>query len=73
MESRPEMGGATAHPTGATLAPGDSSVKFNCTGGVLGLPFAGGSLNTWLEGGRLACSGVCSLSKRCNSVRVGQR
>ena len=73
MESRPEMGGATMHPTGATLAPGDSSVKFNCNGGTLELPFAGGGLNTCPEDGRLACSGVCCLSKRCNSVRVGQR
>ena len=73
MESRPEMGGATAHPTGATLAPGDSSVKFKCNGGMFELPFAGGGLNTWPEDGRLACSGVCCLSKRCNSVRVGQR
>ena len=73
MQSRPEMGGATAHPTGASLSPGDSSVKFSCTGGILELPFAGGSLDTGLEGGRLACSGVCRLSNCCNSVRVGQR
>ena len=67
------MAGATAHLTGATLAPGDSSVKFNCTEGVLGLPFAGGSLITWPGGDCLTCSGVCRRSNCCNSVRAGQR
>ena len=33
MESRPEMGGVTAHPTGATLALGDPSVSLNAMGG----------------------------------------
>ena len=33
MESWPEMGGATAHQTGATLALGDPSVSLNATGG----------------------------------------
>ena len=32
MVSRPEMGGATAHPTGATLALGDPSVSLNALG-----------------------------------------
>ena len=30
--SRPEMGGATAHPTGATLASGDPPVSLNAMG-----------------------------------------
>ena len=34
MVSRPEMGGATAHPTGATLALGDPSVSLNALGGL---------------------------------------
>ena len=49
MESRPEMGGATVHPTGATLALGDPSVSLNAMGGgggALELPSAGGSSNT---------------------------
>ena len=71
--SRPEMGGATAHLTGATLAPGDSSVKFSCTGGALGLPFVGGSFIIWSGGDCLICSGVCCRSNCCNSVRAGQR
>ena len=33
MESWPEMGSATAHPTGATLALGDPSVSLNAMGG----------------------------------------
>ena len=32
MQSRPEMGGATAHPTGATLASGDPPVSLNAMG-----------------------------------------
>ena len=32
MQSRPEMGGATAHPTGATLALGDPPVSLNAMG-----------------------------------------
>ena len=35
MDNRPEMGGATAHPTGATLALGDPSVSLNAWGGGL--------------------------------------
>ena len=73
MVSRPEMGGATTRPTRAPLAPGDSSVKLTRNGGTLELLFAGGGLNIWPEEGRLACSGVCCLSKHCNSVRAGQR
>ena len=34
MESRPEMGGATAHPTGATLASGDPPVSLNAVEGL---------------------------------------
>ena len=34
MDNRPEMGGATAHPTGATLALGDPSVSLNALGGL---------------------------------------
>ena len=34
MESWPEMGRATAHPTGATLALGDPSVSLNAMGGL---------------------------------------
>ena len=37
MESWPEMGSATAHPTGATLALGDPSVSLNAMGGGGGL------------------------------------
>ena len=33
MESWPEMGSATAHPTGVTLALGDPSVSLNAMGG----------------------------------------
>ena len=33
MESWPEMGSATARPTGATLALGDPSVSLNAMGG----------------------------------------
>ena len=33
MESWPEMGSTTAHPTGATLALGDPSVSLNAMGG----------------------------------------
>ena len=33
MESWPEMGSATVHPTGATLALGDPSVSLNAMGG----------------------------------------
>ena len=33
MESWPEMGSATAHPTGVTLALGDLSVSLNAMGG----------------------------------------
>ena len=74
MESWPEMGSATAHPTGATLALGDPSVSLNAMGGgALELPSAGGSSNTWPEGRRLACFWACCLNKRCNSVRAGQR
>ena len=36
MESWLEMGSATAHPTGATLALGDPSVSLNAMGGVGG-------------------------------------
>ena len=35
MDNRPEMGGATAHPTGATLSLGDPSVSLNAWGGGL--------------------------------------
>ena len=64
MESWPEMGSATVHPTGATLALGDPSVSLNAMGGggALELPSAGGSSNTWPEGGRLACSWVVVLT-----------
>ena len=34
--SRPEMGGATAHPTGATLASGDPPVSLNARVGFEG-------------------------------------
>ena len=34
MQSRPEMGGATVHPTGATLASGDPPVSLNAMGGL---------------------------------------
>ena len=34
IQSRPEMGGATAHPTGATLASGDPPVSLNAMGGL---------------------------------------
>ena len=34
IDNRPEMGGATAHPTGATLALGDPSVSLNASGGL---------------------------------------
>ena len=32
IQSRPEMGGATAHPTEATLASGDPPVSLNAMG-----------------------------------------
>ena len=34
MQSRPEMGGATAHPTGANLASGDPPISLNAMGGL---------------------------------------
>ena len=34
MVSRPEMGGATVHPTGATLASGDPPVSLNAMRGL---------------------------------------
>ena len=40
MDNRPEMGGATAHPTGATLDLGDPSVSLNALGGGGGLRVA---------------------------------
>ena len=44
MQSRPEMGGATAHPTGATLASGDPPVSLNALGGGGGL---GAAIRRW--------------------------
>ena len=54
MESRPEMGGAKAHPTGATLASGDPPVSLNAMGGLkschqlVGAPRLGLTVAAWL-------------------------
>ena len=54
MESKPEMGGATAHPTGATLASGDLPVSLNAMGGLeschrlVGAPRLGLTVAAWL-------------------------
>ena len=62
------MGGATAHPTGATLASGDPPVSLNAMGGLESChsPEAAPRLGllelVWLT---LALAGVCS------SVRAG--
>ena len=67
MESWPEMGSATAHPTGATLALGHPSVSLNAMGGALELPSAGGALilgrkaAVWLVLGPVASTSAATV------------
>ena len=56
MESWPAMGSATAHLTGATLAPGGPSVRFKRTEEALERSLAEGSSNISPCGGRLGYS-----------------
>ena len=57
MESWPEMGSATAHPTGATLALGDPSVSLNAMEGALIL---GRKAAVWLALGLVVLTSVAT-------------
>ena len=76
MESRPEMGGATAHPTGATLASGDPPVSLNAMGGLGSCHLLVGALTLGLVGAfwlALASASVATaLQQRASRAAIGK-
>ena len=59
------MGGATAHPTGATLASGDPPVSLNAMGGLGSCHLLVGALTLGLVGAFLLALASASVATAC--------
>ena len=73
------MGGATAHPTGATLASGDPPVSLNAMGGLgschspVGAPTLGRVEVSWLVPVLAGVAAVCEQGNGRRSVPLHRR